>query len=132
MGLGSGAAAVASCAASCAATGSPVPPCRPASASGAPLPHGAAAAPGTSLGGGQALVGGLLVLSPVSGELDAGLLSLSADLAHALGGALHLRHVLAEYRAGEEILYVGAAGRERRKGKGGGGYREREGRMGGE
>lgn len=117
MGLGSGAAAIASCAASCAATGSAVPPCRPASASGAPLPHGAAAPPGTSLGGGggggQALVGGLLVLSPVSGELDAGLLSLSADLAHALGGALHLRHVLAEYRAGEEILYVGAAGRRR-------------------
>ncbi|KAG2494748.1 hypothetical protein HYH03_006994 [Edaphochlamys debaryana] len=51
------------------------------------------------------LVGALVVLSPVHGELDAGLLCLSADVAHALGGALHLRHVLAEYRAGEAILY---------------------------
>lgn len=68
----------------------------------------------TGLGGGSngtanssgSLVGALLVLSPVHGELDCGLLSLSADVAHALGGALHLRHMLAEYRAGEEILYV--------------------------
>ncbi|GLC40276.1 hypothetical protein PLESTM_001032600, partial [Pleodorina starrii] len=51
------------------------------------------------------LVGALLVLSPVHGELDAGLLALSADVAAALGGALHLRHMLAEYRAGEQILY---------------------------
>ncbi|KAG2444109.1 hypothetical protein HYH02_009051 [Chlamydomonas schloesseri] len=53
----------------------------------------------------SSLVGALLVLSPVHGEMDCGLLSLSADVAHALGGALHLRHMLAEYRAGEEILY---------------------------
>ncbi|GIL47940.1 hypothetical protein Vafri_4671 [Volvox africanus] len=66
---------------------------------------------GTSVGGGlvgacgPSLVGALLVLSPVHGELDGGLLCLTADVAHALGGALHLRHMLAEYRAGEEILY---------------------------
>ncbi|GIL96829.1 hypothetical protein Vretimale_2502, partial [Volvox reticuliferus] len=71
----------------------------------------AAGGGGTSAGGGLAgasgpsLVGALLVLSPVHGELDGGLLCLTADVAHALGGALHLRHMLAEYRAGEEILY---------------------------
>ncbi|KAG2436813.1 hypothetical protein HXX76_006335 [Chlamydomonas incerta] len=58
-----------------------------------------------STGGASSVVGALLVLSPVHGEVDCGLLSLSADVAHALGGALHLRHMLAEYRAGEEILY---------------------------
>ncbi|GLI69602.1 hypothetical protein VaNZ11_014265 [Volvox africanus] len=66
---------------------------------------------GTSVGGGSSgasgpsLVGALLVLTPVHGELDGCLLCLTADVAHALGGALHLRHMLAEYRAGEEILY---------------------------
>jgi hypothetical protein len=63
----------------------------------------------TAAASNSSLVGALLVLSPVHGEVDCGLLSLSADVAHALGGALHLRHMLAEYRAGEEILYVSGA-----------------------
>ncbi|KAG2493138.1 hypothetical protein HYH03_008562 [Edaphochlamys debaryana] len=68
------------------------------------LGHGHGA-PSWAGAGGSSVVGGLLVLTPVHGELDPDLLALTADVAAALGAATHLRHVLAEHRAGEALLH---------------------------